>query len=196
LTITKEVYLIAYDIEQKEPITGLNILKKIWDINCERNWEDPIKLGVVTGLGKFDDFSKFKQEEWDKESYKETLQQNMLKQKHLVDRFNKHFTPQLKTYINSVKTTANYPAGFYFYPNLHSKIYFSDRLIYLGSANPKGGTLVNAEGGITTSDEDVMKFVSSYYLALVRESISLNDISLPEGSDSMIQVNIPGVIER
>lgn len=195
LPYAREVYIIAYSLG-REPITKHNILKRVWDINCERDWEwkSAIELGIISGFGWFGDYSALKEDwSWDEQfeigSPERAIRadENYRKQQIVQNMLDKYLSEELRAYIYALRES-QWPAGFYFYPNLHSKIYFSDKLVYIGSANPVPGSFSNAEAGITTRSREVMRAVKAYYMALAKEGTRLNEIECPENKRYLLEL--------
>ena len=164
----QEVYIISYGIPEK-PLTSPNIIRTVRDLNVENDWDGPM-LGVVSGFRSFGDFSHSTADlVCDDESDK-------ARDRYLCSRIEKELTGEQRECIHMFNEVNTSPAGFHFYPNLHAKVYFSDRLVYIGSSNLNAGTLGNAESGITTRNKKVFELVCSFYLALVDEGSFLRYI--------------------
>jgi hypothetical protein len=97
----------------------------------------------------------------------------------------KELSEELRAYIHGTGWP-DFPHGFTFYPNLHTKLYLSDKMLYIGSTNLTTGAGVNAEAGITTRNRKAMKTAATYFYALACEGFCLEGMSLPDSKRHLV----------
>ena len=75
--------------------------------------------------------------------------------------------------------------GFYFYPGVHAKAYFTESMAFIGSPNLTSSSRSNVEAGITTRSKKVISFLKAAYLELYEKSIRLEKIEMPDNQRSI-----------
>jgi len=173
LRFADHLYIIGYNLDDRWE-NEKNILRKVIEINKERKdglLEEKIWPGIITSFRQFGDFSEMR----------EQVAENVFRRKdNIANHLSTHLSDRMKALIN-LFTPADRGEeldGFYFYPGVHAKVYFTERLAYIGSSNLTNSRS-NVEAGITTKSKEIIAILKSYYLALYNQSVRLDNIEMP-----------------
>ena len=180
----KELFLITYNIE-KQILQKENILKKVWNLNEARGWkrESVIIPGVITGFEEFHhDCSHLK-----KTDEPCNYERRRMECAEIIDKW---LPEGLRAFINVMSSNVpeGDPRGFHFYINMHAKVYFTEQMAYIGSANPNWGLKSpNGESGVITQDKEVIEFLKAFYIAVKEEAVPLDLVTMPESKKHLIR---------